>query len=98
VAQARSKTAAQQDALREKMQKQVASVLQKNGMSETDYQRKTYIVSSVPDVRKTFDSVVAVLTGAPLPGQLAAAPPSRTSVTNLPAGAVGTHSGHLINA
>src|SRR5206468_6787 len=45
-----------------------------------------------------FDSVVAVLTGAPLPGQLAAAPPSRTSVTNLPAGAVGTHIGHVMNA
>jgi len=98
LAQARNKTAALQTALQEKMRQQVANILQKNGMSEADYQHKTLMVATVPEVRQTFDSVVAVITGAPLPGRLAAAPPSRTSIPNLPAGAVGTHIGHVMNA
>ena len=97
LAQSRNKTTALQTQLQEKMRVQVADILQKNGMSEADYQRKTFVVSTVPDARKAFDSVVAKITGAPLPGQLAAAPPSRTAIPNLPAGAVGTHIGHVMN-
>ena len=67
-------------------------------MSEAEYEKKTFIVSTVPDARKMFDSVVAKITGAPLPGQLAAAPPSRTSIPNLPAGAAFVHVGHVMNA
>jgi hypothetical protein len=97
MAQARNKKAENQAALHEKMTQQVADVLKKNGMSEADYERKTFIVSTVPDVRHTFDSVVAKLTGAPLPGQLAAAPPSRTAIPNLPTGPVFIHVGHVTN-
>jgi len=97
MAQARNKKAENQAALHEKMTQQVAEVLKKNGMSEAEYERKTFIVSTVPDVRHTFDSVVAKLTGAPLPGQLAAAPPSRTAIPNLPTGPVFIHVGHVTN-
>jgi hypothetical protein len=97
LAQARNKKAENQAALHDKMVKEVAEVLQKNGMTEADYEKKTFIVSTVPGARQTFDSVVAKLTGAPLPGQLAAAPPSRTAIPNLPAGPVFTHVGHVVN-
>ena len=97
LAQSRNKKAENQSALHDKMIKQVAEVLQKNNMSEAEYEKKTFIVSTVPDARKMFDSVVAKLTGAPLPGQLAAAPPSRTSIPNLPTGPVFTHVGHVTN-
>jgi len=98
MAMARNKKAENQAALHTKMVEQVAEVLKKNGMSEADYERKTFIVSTVPDARHTFDSVVAKLTGAPLPGQLAAAPPSRTAIPNLPTGPVFTHVGHVMNS
>jgi hypothetical protein len=98
LAQSRNKKPENQAALHDKMVKQVADVLQKNGMSQAEYEKKTFIVSTVPDARKMFDSVVAKLTGAPLPGQLAAAPPSRTAIPNLPGGAVGTHIGQVMNA
>ena len=97
MAQARNKKAENQAALHDKMTQQVAEVLKKNGMSEAEYARKTFIISTVPDARHTFDSVVAKLTGAPLPGQLAAAPPSRTAIPNLPPGPVFTHVGHVTN-
>jgi len=97
MAQARNKKAENQTALHDKMISEVAEVLKKNGMSEADYEKKTFIVSTVPDARHTFDSVVAKLTGAPLPGQLAAAPPSRTAIPNLPTGPVFTHVGHVMN-
>jgi hypothetical protein len=98
MAQARNKKAENQAALHEKMVKEVAAVLQKNGMSADEYERKTFIISTVPDARHTFDSVVAKLTGAPLPGQLAAAPPSRTAIPNLPSGAAFVHVGHVMNS
>ena len=66
-------------------------------MTEEEYQRKTFIVSTDQTVRKTFDGAVAQLTGVPTPGQVPLTPGSRAPVTNLPAGAVGTHIGHVVN-
>ena len=66
-------------------------------MTEDEYKRKTFIVSTDQQIRKTFDGAVAQLTGVPTPGQVVAAPGSRAPVTNLPAGAVGTHIGHVVN-
>ena len=108
LAQTKNETLQAQEQLKEKLHAQVEEILQHAGMTDADFQRKTYVVSTNPDVRKSFDSVVAELTGVPIPGQFVAtaapagggrggrggAPPQ---VTNLPAGAVGVHIGHVVN-
>jgi hypothetical protein len=92
----RNKTKQRQDELREKLRTDVGQVLHHAGVSEADFRRKTYLVSTNGALRKTFDSTITVVTGAPLPGtQVAAA--AAPMVANLPAGPVGTHIGHVVN-
>lgn len=79
--------------LREKLQTRIEEILHHSGMTEADYERKTYIVSSDVETRKTFDAIVADLTGTPTPGQVAPA----TRAVAVPAGPVGTHIGHVVN-
>jgi hypothetical protein len=90
-----NKKAQVQEELQDKVRTQVAGILQRAGMTEHDYQAKTFIVSTDPESRKAFDTIVAQLTGAPLPGQL---PPANAIVANLPAGQVGIHIGHVVNS
>ncbi|MDB4876644.1 MAG: hypothetical protein JWM41_3090 [Gemmatimonadetes bacterium] len=97
IAQPRNKKAETQDALQAKLRTQVTEILHHGGMTEVDYRRKTYAVSTEPETRKSFDSVVAKLTGVPTPGQVAPSAPPRVPPASLPAGAVGTHIGHVIN-
>ena len=97
LAAARNKKDNVQAQLQEKLRTQIADILHHNGMTEDEYKRKTFIVSTDQQIRKTFDGAVAQLTGVPTPGQVVAAPGSRAPVTNLPAGAVGTHIGHVVN-
>ncbi len=97
LAAARNKKDNVQTQLQEKLRTQIADILHHNGMTEDEYKRKTFIVSTDQQIRKTFDGAVAQLTGVPTPGQVVAAPGSRAPVTNLPAGAVGTHIGHVVN-
>src|SRR5262249_5570985 len=84
-----------QEQLKDKVRVQVADILKAAGMTERDYQAKTYLVSTDQETRKQFDEIVAKLTGAPLPGQLA---PANAIVANLPAGQVGIHIGHVVNS
>jgi len=94
LAQPRNKTPQAQQQLRDQLASQVAGILQRAGMSEDEYRRKTYLVSTDSASRAIFDSTMSKLTGAPLPGQLAAATPAAVSV---PAGLVGMHIGHIMN-
>jgi len=82
--------------LREKLRLQIDSILKHAGMTQADYDRKTYLVSSDNSARHLFDSVVVAITGAPLPGTL---PPTPVrAVVAVPAGPVGAHIGHVVNA
>src|SRR5687767_3906623 len=61
-------------------------------MTDPEYQRQTYLVSSDTTSRRIFDSVVVAVTGAPLPGYAA-----RAAILAVPAGPVGVHLGHVMN-
>lgn len=84
-----------QQELREKMRTQVANVLKKYSMPDSVYQRGRFIVGTDGNARHQFDSTLAVLTGAPLPGRVVAAAAPTVAV---PAGPVGTHIGHVVNS
>lgn len=86
-----------QQELREKMRTQVAAVLKKYSMPDSVYQRGRFIVGTDGGARHVFDSTLAVLTGAPLPGQVRATAAPAPTVT-VPAGPVGTHIGHVANS
>lgn len=92
---ANDKPEAQQQ-LRAQLVTQIAEVLRRASMTEQDFQRKTFFVSTDSAARRIFDSTMAKLTGAPLPGQLqtAAAAPA----VKVPPGPVGVHIGHIVNA
>lgn len=92
---ANDKPEAQQQ-LRAQLVTQIAEALHRASMTEQDFQRKTLLVSTDTAARRIFDSTMAKLTGAPLPGQLqtAAAAPA----VKVPAGQVGVHIGHIVNA
>jgi hypothetical protein len=95
-----------QAALQEKMLKEVENVLHHNGMTQAEYQRKVYAVSTDNDTRKTYDSVMVVLTGQALPGAVRADAGGRgggrggaaVAPVAVPAGPVGTHIGHIMNS
>ena len=94
LAQARNKTNQMQAQLRESIRAQVEEILHHSGMTEAEYQRKTYLVSTDSTTRKAFDGLVAQISGVPTPGQVPAGP----APTAVPAGPVGVHIGHVINA
>jgi hypothetical protein len=94
LAMARNKKDEMQFALRDTLTMQIAGILKQAGLSESDYRNKLFYVSTNGDARKVFDSTFAKLTGQPLPGQVAAAP----ATLKVPAGEVGVHIGHIINA
>jgi hypothetical protein len=95
----RNKTPQAQQQLQDLFRTQREEILHHAGMTDAEYRSKTFLLSTDGDVRKSFDSVVAHLTGVPTPGQ---APPSttaaRTAPVAVPAGPVGSHIGHVINA
>lgn len=95
-AQAKNKTKDAQTELSQKKREAVAQVLTTRGLSESEYQRRRYVVSTNGELRLQFDSVVAKLTGAPIPGRVAAAAaPGFVPAAQLPSGLVGTHIGHV---
>jgi hypothetical protein len=81
-----------QRALQDSLRAQIAAILHHNGLSDADYQRRTFVVSSDTITRRVYDSVVVALTGAPLPGQVL-----RGTQFPLPPGQVGVHIGHVLN-
>lgn len=103
----RNKTAHAQQQLRQQAAAQVAALLRQANLSDAEYRRRTYLVSTDTAARRAYDAAVAKLTGAPLPGQgtagaaatLASAPPAATAPPPaLPAGPLGAHLGHLLEA
>ena len=97
LAQPRNKTKQRQDELREKLRTDVEEVLHHAGVSDSDFRRKTFLVSTDGDLRKQFDAAMVQITGAPLPGQVVPTPAAAPAVANLPAGPVGVHIGHVVN-
>jgi len=93
LAEPRNKTPQAQQHLREQLAAGVEAVLHHAGMSEEEFRHKTYVVSTDSASRAVFDETIAKMTGAPLPGQLSAAPPT----VAVPAGPVGVHIGHVMN-
>ena len=97
LAQARNKKDENLDQLRDVLRKEIEAILTAHGLTEAEYSRQTFIVSSDPQAREMFDAAVVVASGAPLPGQTAAPATAAGSVT-VPAGPLGTHVGHVMNA
>ena len=93
LAEPRNKTPQAQQQLREQLASGVEEVLHHAGMSEEEFRHKTYVVSTDSASRSVFDETIAKMTGAPLPGQLGAAP----LAVAVPAGPVGVHIGHVMN-
>jgi hypothetical protein len=87
-----NKHAKAQRALQDSLRTQIAAILHHNGLSDEDYQRRTFVVSSDTVARRVYDSVVVALTGAPLPGQVI-----RGTQFPLPPGRAGVHIGHVVN-
>ena len=92
---ANNKPEAQQE-LRAQLVTQIADVLRRASMTDAEYRRKTYLVSTDSAARRVFDETIAKLTGAPLPGQLQAA--AAAPAVKVPPGPVGVHLGHIVNA
>jgi hypothetical protein len=88
-----NKTAQAQEHLQNQFRAQVNDILQQVGLTEVEYQRRTFVVSSDSASRRIFDSVVVAVTGAPLPGYAA-----RAAVVTVPAGPAGVHIGHVVNS
>lgn len=95
-AQAKNKTKEAQTELAHQKRTAIAQALQSKGYKEEDFQRLRFVVSTNAEYRAQFDSVVAKLTGAPIPGRVAAAVvPGFVPAAQLPSGLVGTHIGHV---
>jgi hypothetical protein len=98
LASPRNKKEEMQKALQDKLRAQIEEILHHSGMTEAEYERKTFLVSTDAPTRKTFDSVVVALTGAPLPGQYVAPAGTGRGNVPVPAGPVGIHIGHVVNS
>ena len=92
LARAANKSAKAQRELQDSLRAQIAQLLHHSGLTESEYQRRTFLVSSDTLTRRIYDSVVVVLTGAPLPGQVV-----RGMTFQLPPGKAGAHIGHVLN-
>jgi hypothetical protein len=87
-----NKTAQAQTQLQEKLREEIKLILTNGGMSDAEYQRRTFLVSTDTATRRVFDSVVVVVSGAPLPGYAA-----RAAILPVPPGPAGVHMGHVVN-
>ena len=86
-----------QQQLREQLHAQIEEILHHGGLTPQEYERETMIVSTDADSRRLFDSVMVVVTGAPLPGGVIAAA-DRPPAVPVPAGPAGVHIGHVVNS
>ncbi|MCE2953376.1 MAG: DUF4168 domain-containing protein [Gemmatimonas sp.] len=95
-AQAKNKTPDAQLELAKQKREAVSRVIKERGLTDEEYQRLRFLVSSNAELRAQFDSIVGKLTGAPVPGRVvAAAARGFVPAAQLPAGLVGTHIGHV---
>lgn len=83
-AEPRNKKDEAQQQLHTQLRQEVAKVLQSNQLSETEYNRITYVLSTNSDVRKIFDELIGVAKPAP-------PPPANTMSSN-------PHVGHVMNS
>ena len=97
LAEPRNNTTGAQQQLRDQLRSKIDDILRHNGVTGQEFRRKTYVVSTDAAARRTFDSVVAQVTGVPTPGQLPPAAPAAPRV-KVPTGVVGTHLGHVVIA
>jgi hypothetical protein len=88
-----NKTDKAQSELKAKFQARVTEILHHSGMTEAQYRRGTFLVSTDTGVRRLFDSITVALSGAPLPGAV-----QRTAQLPVPPGPAGVHAGHVANA
>jgi hypothetical protein len=88
-----NKTAQAQQQLHNQLRAQIDEILRHVGLTDTEFQRRSFVVSSDTATRRIFDSVVVAVTGAPLPGYAA-----RAAVLAVPPGAAGVHIGHVVNS
>lgn len=90
-----AKISAQQD-IREKFDAQVADILNHAGLSQTQFDHETYVVSADSMSRRVYDSLVVAITGAPIPSVYV--PPNAGPQVKVPSTAAGTHIGHVLNS
>jgi hypothetical protein len=83
LAEPKNKKPEAQDQLHEKLRLDVAKLITDHGLTEEQYRRITYVVSTDAEVRKSFDQLLGIAPPAP--------PPATVSP-------VRTHIGHLTNA
>jgi len=88
-----NKKAEAQQQLENQLRAEIDDILRHVGLTDTEFQRRSFIVSSDSASRRIFDSVVVVATGAPLPGYAA-----RAAILPVPAGPAGVHIGHVVNS
>jgi hypothetical protein len=109
----RHKSPEAQRQLRAQTATQIAGLLQQANLSEAEYRRRTYLVSTDSAARRLFDATVATLSGATAstgttvaqsPTAAAQAAPAATApvaapvAAPLPAGPLGAHLGHVLQA
>jgi hypothetical protein len=99
-AQQKNKTNQAQQELQLQKRELISAALAKKGLADSVFSRRRFLVSSDATLRAQFDSILAAMTGAPLPGVVAAAPlaPGAVAASSLPAGLVGTHIGHVVSS
>jgi hypothetical protein len=72
LAQTKNKTPEAQKQLQEKLHEQITHVLHENQLTQQEFDRLLYAISSNEELRKSFDEVVTKLTGVPTGSQQAA--------------------------
>ena len=82
-----------QQQLQNQLRAEIDDILRHVGLTDTEFQRRSFIVSSDTGTRRIFDSVVVAVTGAPLPGYAA-----RAAILPVPPGPAGVHIGHVVNS
>jgi hypothetical protein len=110
----RHKSPQAQQQLRAQTASQVAGLLQQANLSEAEYRRRTYLISTDSAARRLFDATVATLSGSTAASSgttvaqsptaaaqavpAATAPVAATDAAPLPAGPLGAHLGHVLRA
>ncbi len=105
MAHPRNKTREGQERLQVALREQLTALIEKSGLSADEFQRRRFAVSTNDTLRAKFEDAIAVITGLPartgartmatLAGTPASAPAAASDIV-LPAGAVGTHVGHVL--
>ena len=93
LAKSGNKTAQAQQQLQTQLRAKIDDILRHVGLTDVEYQRRSFVVSSDTATRRIFDSVVVAVTGAPLPGYAA-----RAALLPVPPGPAGVHIGHVVNS